>query len=83
MVGQVGRFRLVSAILSNHGTPQQIRAALPWRGKLFEEFGGSLSAEQIELPAHRYFFCNRGEIFHHDGKTYVLTGLLQRAEFLG
>ena len=66
-------YRVVSAILSNHGTPQQIREALPWRSKLFKEFEGSLNAEQIELPAHRYFFCNKGEIFHHDGKTYVLS----------
>ncbi len=65
-------YRVVSAILSSGGTPDQIREALPWRSTLFEEFGGTLSAEQLPLPAHRYF-CGEGEVFHFEEKTYVLS----------
>ena len=64
--------RLVSDILKNRGTPKQIREALPWRRQLFEELKGTLSAEQVQLPPHRYY-CGEGEVFHFEGKTYVLS----------
>ena len=79
-------FHLVSGVLANGGTPEQVMEAISWRrGSLFEVFEGHLSADQVYerimeadtggrvLRAKRYF-CDEGEIFHHvDNKTYVLT----------
>ena len=79
-------FHLVSGVLANGGTPEQVMEAISWRrGSLFKVFEGHLSADQVYeqimeadtggrvLRAKRYF-CHEGEIFHHvDNKTYVLT----------
>ena len=65
-------YRVVSAILGSGGTPQQIRSAVPWRPGIFEEMEGTLKAEQLQLHANR-FFCGEGEIFHFEGKTFVLS----------
>ena len=77
-------FRLVSGILANGGTPQQVIEALPWRNRLFEVFEGELSNEQVygaimkddpgsTVPRAKRFFCNDGEAFPIEGKTYVLS----------
>lgn len=77
-------FRLVSAILASGGTPAQISAAIPWRNRLFEVFDGELSAEEVyetimqddpggTVPRAKRYFCAEGEVFHQNGKTYVLS----------
>jgi hypothetical protein len=78
-------FQMVSGVLRNGGTPQQVMEAIPWRkNRLFEVFDGKLSSEQVyeqimkndvggTIPRAKRFFCNEGEVFHVDDKTYVLT----------
>lgn len=78
-------FRLVSGVLSNGGTPQQVMDAIPWRkSRLFEVFEGTLSAEEVydqimkddaggTVPRAKRYFCNDGEVFHAEDKTYVLS----------
>ena len=65
-------FQVVSEILSNGGTPQEVRDAVPWRPGMLMEMEGSLSAEQLQLHAKR-FFCEEGEIFHFKDNTFVLS----------
>ena len=77
-------FRLISGVLTNGGTPQQVMEAIPWRNRLFEVFEGELSGEQVyaaimkddvgnSVPRAKHFFCNDGEPFPIAGKTYVLS----------
>ncbi len=78
-------FQLISGVLKNGGTPQQVIEAIPWRKKqLFEIFEGNLNAGQVyeqimkddvggAIPRAKRFFCSEGEVFHFDDKTYVLT----------
>ena len=78
-------FHLVSGILANGGTAQQVTEAIPWRkNRLFEVFEGNLSAEEVyerlmradvggQLPRAKRYFCNDGEQFHADARTYVLS----------
>ena len=77
-------FRLISGILANGGTPQQVMEAIPWRKGLFECFEGELNAEQAyqaimgsdrggKLPKAKRYFCGNGEVFHINGNTYVLS----------
>ena len=73
-------FRLVSGILSNGGTPEtpeRIKEAIPWRKrKTFTVLEGELTAEQAIMEigsGGKRYFCGEGEVFHIDGKTYVLS----------
>lgn len=78
-------FRLISAALRHGGTPEQVMAAIPWRrNRLFDVFEGSLTAEQVQeqimsndgggaVPRAKRYFCNDGEVFHADNKTYVMS----------
>lgn len=77
-------FRIVSGILTNGGTPQQVIEAIPWRKGLFEVLEGELTAEQAyqvimekdvggTVPRAKRYFCGDGEVFPIDGKTYALT----------
>jgi len=78
-------FHLIRAVLHHAGTPQQVMDAIPWRrNQLFEVFDGTLNATQVQeqilrddpggaIPRPKRFFCNEGEVFHADNKTYVLS----------
>lgn len=78
-------FHLISAVLRHDGTPRQVMDAIPWRrNRLFEVFDGTLNATQVQeqimrndaggaIPRAKRFFCNDGEVFHADNKTYVLS----------
>ncbi len=78
-------FQLVSAVLANGGTAQQVMEAIPWRkNRLFEVFEGNLSVEEVydqlmrddvggKVPRAKRYFCNDGELFHADARTYVLS----------
>ena len=78
-------FRLISSVLANGGTPAQVMNAIPsHKPQLFEILEGELSAEQVEesimkddgggtMPRDKRFFCNNGEVFPIEGKTYALT----------
>ena len=78
-------FHLISGVMSNGATPQQVMDAVPWkRSRLFEVFEGNLTTEQVyeqimkddvggRHPRASRFFVNDGETFHFDGKTYVLS----------
>ncbi|MCU7839223.1 MAG: hypothetical protein KZQ94_07575 [Candidatus Thiodiazotropha sp. (ex Troendleina suluensis)] len=84
-------FRLVSGILQNGGTPEKIMDAIPWRkNRLFEVIEGTLSSDEVyeiimqddpggTIPRAKRYFCGDGEIFHADGKTYVLSNQWGRA----
>ena len=91
-------FQLVSAVLVNGGTALEVMEAIPWRNRLFEVFAGHLSAEEVydqlmradvggKVPRAKRYFCNDGELFHADAKTYVLSnqwghGTLKAADSL-
>lgn len=78
-------FHLVSGVLANGGTPQQVIDAIPWRmNQLFADFDGELSGAEVQerimqtdsggkLPKTKRFYCDDDEIFHHGGKTYALS----------
>jgi len=78
-------FRLISAVLGHGGTPGKVMDAIPWRrNRLFEVFDGTLNAAQVQeqimkndakgaIPRAKRFFCNDGEVFHSDNRTYVLS----------
>ncbi|MET0120462.1 MAG: hypothetical protein ABW124_05415 [Candidatus Thiodiazotropha sp. 6PLUC9] len=78
-------FRLVSGILENGGTPEKIMDAIPWRkNRLFEVIEGTLSGDEVHeiimqddpggtIPRAKRYFCGNDEVFHADGKTYVLS----------
>ena len=74
-------FLLVSEVLANGGTPQQVMEVIPRRK--FKVFEGTLDAEQVKeqimkddgggaVPRSRRFFCDEDEPFHVENKTYVL-----------
>ena len=73
---------LVSEVFNSGGSPQEIAKALPSR-KL-RTFEGSLDAEQIReklmqedrggaVPRSKRFFCDDGQPFQVEDKTYVLS----------
>ena len=73
---------LVSGILRNGGTPQQVQTVVPAR-KL-KEFDGVLDSEQVkdrfqrnvggDSPAQsKRYFCDDDELIHVDNRTYVLS----------
>lgn len=73
---------LVSEVLRNGGTPQQVLEVIPDRQ--FRAFDGSLDAEQIQeqlmeedtgkaVPRVKRFFCDNGQPFQFKDKTYVLS----------
>lgn len=76
-------FKLISGLLANCITPDQLMDAIPWRrGKLFIVLDGELTSEQAcdaitEIegrnthPRTKYFCDSDDEIFHINGKTYV------------
>jgi hypothetical protein len=78
-------FRLISGVLANGGTPQQVMEAIPWRkNRLFVVFEGMLDAHQVHeqimkddiggtVPRAKRFFCNDGEVFHYRNETHVLS----------
>ncbi len=79
-------FHLISRVLRNDGTPQQIMEAIPWRknNQLFRVFEGELSSDDVvtaimeedsggRIPLYKRYFCDEGEVFHFDGMTYALS----------
>ncbi|MES9831164.1 MAG: hypothetical protein ABW139_02890 [Candidatus Thiodiazotropha sp. DIVDIV] len=84
-------FRLISGVLENGGTPEEIMEAIPWRkNKLFEVFEGTLNGDEVyeiimqddpggTIPRAKRYFCGDGEVFHANGKTYVLSNQWGRA----
>ena len=75
-------FLVVSEVFNSGGSPQEIAKALPSR-KL-RTFEGSLDAEQIReklmeedtggaVPRSKRFFCDDGQPFQVEDKTYVLS----------
>ena len=78
-------FHLISRVLANGGTPEQVMETIPWRrNSLFQVFEGRLSTDEVydELmkantggttPRAKRYFYDEDEIFHVDNKTYVLS----------
>jgi hypothetical protein len=76
-------FQVVSEILKNQVAPLDVASAISWR-QIFAVFDGSLSAEEVQallmaqdgggrVPKAKRFFSKEGQLFHHGGKTYVLS----------
>ena len=77
-------FQIVSRILVNGETPEQVMTVIPWKKGLFEILEGELTAEHAyqaimesdrggKIPKAKRFFCGEGEVFHINGKTYTLS----------
>lgn len=78
-------FRLIAGAITDGISPNQLMDAIPWRKKgLFEVLDGELTAEQTcdlimledtggAVPRAKRFFCNDGEVFVVNSKTYVLV----------
>ena len=78
-------FRLVSGVLANGGTPEEVMEIVPWRKKsLFKAFEGHRSADEVydllmkadaggAVPRAKRYFHDEDEIFYVDNKTYVLS----------
>lgn len=78
-------FHVISAVLNNGGKPEDILSAISWRkNRLFEVLDGTLTSDQTfdkimeddaggALPRAKRFFLSEGEIFHFNGKIYVLS----------
>jgi len=78
-------FRVISLALKGGATPQQLAEAISWKkNRLFEEFDGHLNPEEVQreimkndsggaVPRSKRYFCNDGELFYYDDKTFVLT----------
>lgn len=77
-------FHIISGIINNGGHPEKVIEAVPSRKKLlFKVFDGELNRESIyasimveqtrgKTPKAKRYFCEDGEYFHVDEKTYVL-----------
>jgi len=72
---------LVSEIISTGKTPEAVREAVvkAHSGKLFEMLDGEyiekeevVHALELKVPKPEYYFCEKGEFFCSNGKTYVL-----------
>ena len=75
-------FTLISEALANGATPPEVIEALPRRK--FKVLEGELDSDQTKeqimkddpggrIPRSNRFFCEDGELFHFENKTYVLT----------
>jgi len=78
-------FHVIKPIVESGVMPEEVAEAIPWRkNNLFCVFNEELDEEQVvellsaedaggAVPRHKRFFSKDGEIFHVDGKTYLLT----------
>lgn len=78
-------FQLVSSVLQNGGSPNELIDALPkGKSRLFLIFDGVLNERQVyekimeedtggRVPRAKRYFINDGEVFHFEGRTYILS----------
>ncbi len=78
-------FHVVKPIIDSGVKPEQVADIIFWRKKnLFYCFNEELNEEQViarlteenkggAVPKHRRYFSKEDELFHIDGKTYLLT----------
>ncbi len=79
-------FTVVRQLASQGHSPDQIAAAVPWRqSSMFRIADGDLSSEAFVARQkadaanggksfeERRFYCDEGELFHFDGKTFAFT----------
>jgi hypothetical protein len=77
-------FHMVSGAIHSGIDLTEIKSLLSWRGNLFVSFDGELGADEFKSalmetdpggtrPLTKRFFCDEGELFQQDGKTYALT----------
>jgi hypothetical protein len=78
-------FRLISGVLAGGGSPEDVKNAIPWRAnRLFHIFDGVLNADEVRvrlleinpgaaIALSRRYFCDDGQLFSVEGKTYVLS----------
>ena len=78
-------FHVIKPIIDSGVKPEQVADIIFWRKKnLFYCFNEELNEEQViarlaeenkggAVPKHRRYFSKEDELFHLDGKTYLLT----------
>jgi hypothetical protein len=88
-------YHLISSVLRRSAKPQDIIKFFPARASnLFEVFDGKLKEDAVkekimetntggQTPRHQRFFCDKGQLFYVDGKTYVLSNQWGKAEIDG
>lgn len=78
-------FTIIKPIIDSGVRPDKFKELIPWRkNTLFYEFDGILDEESVvdrlmeidaggKVQKHRRFFSKDDELFHVDGKTYLLS----------
>lgn len=78
-------FHVIKPIIDSGVKPEQVADIISWRkNNLFYQFDEELDEEQViaklseegnsgAIPKHRRYFSKEDEIFHIDGRTYLLT----------
>lgn len=81
-------YEIVHGVVRSGGTPVEIQQVaddkMPVNKKLFEIFEGTLNEEQVtesimandpggKRPRHKRYFCEEGQFFYFENRTYVLT----------
>ncbi|MDH5572919.1 MAG: hypothetical protein OEY89_14230 [Gammaproteobacteria bacterium] len=78
-------FHVIKPIIDSGVQPEQIAEIISWRkNNLFYQFNDELDEEEVvarlaeedkggAVPRHRRYFSKEDELFHVDGKTYILT----------
>jgi len=78
-------FHVIKPIIDSGAKPEQVADIVTWRrNNLFYRFDEELDEEQVitrlaevakggAIPKHRRYFSKEDELFHIDGKTYLLT----------
>jgi hypothetical protein len=79
-------YTIVRYLAGNGYSPEEIAAAVPWKqNSMFRLAEGELNSSDFIATQkagaanggrsfeERRFYCNDGELFHHNGKTYAFT----------
>ena len=77
-------YHVIKPILDSGVTPEQVNKIVSWRKNMFISFDEELDGKQVlerleeldtggKVPKHRRSFSQEDEIFHVEGKTYLLS----------
>ncbi len=78
-------YHIIKCIIASGIDPEQVAEVIPWRkNRLFYSFDAELNEEKVveqllvkqqggAVPKNRRYFSKEDELFHINGKTYILT----------
>ena len=78
-------YKMIDAIIQNGSNPEKIQDELSdIKGKLFVSFEGNLDERNFKreimesdkrgaIPKFKRYFCEEGQLFYRDGRTFALT----------